>query len=205
MLQHRSIQPHTLELLRQIQDLPCARDTRLVGGTALALQYGHRLSVDLDFFGRIPEDALTMQEELETLGELKVIKESTKIRIYQLDGIKIDFVDYSRYPWLSDSVIEEGIKLAAPCDIAAMKVNAIEGRGTKKDFIDIYVLLQHYSLNEILEFYKAKYPEHSILRALMSLTYFDDADLQMPPPMFNLPDWDEIKRYIKEIVAEYSR
>ena len=68
-----------------------------------------------------------------------------------------------------------GTSLASPKDISVLKVNAIEGRGTKKDFVDIYVLLQHYSLGEILEFYKQKYPNYSIFRALRSLTYFEDA------------------------------
>ena len=85
-----------------------------------------------------------------------------------------------------------------------MKVNAAEGRGTKKDFMDIYELLRHFSLREILSFYKAKYPEHSIFRALISLSYFDDADHQMPPVTFSLPDWETIKQEIQKAVNLYS-
>lgn len=118
---------------------------RLVGGTALALQYGHRISIDLDFFGNIEEDNETIKEVLINIGKLSVIKESKNIKIYILDDIKIDFVNY-RYNWLDPAIEENGIRLASPRDIAAMKINAIEGRGTKKDFIDIYFLLQHYSL-----------------------------------------------------------
>lgn len=128
------------------------------------------------------------------------IKETKTIRIYDVDGVKIDFVDYSRYPWLADAVEEDGLRLASPKDIAAMKVNAIEGRGTRKDFVDIYYLLQHYSLTEILGFYQEKYPEHSLLRALMSLSYFDDAEKQMMPKMYAPDLWDEMKAYIiKEV------
>ena len=86
-----------------------------------------------------------------------------------------------------------------------MKINAIEGRGTKKDFIDIYFLLQHYSLKEILNYYQEKYPENSIFRALMSLTYFDDAEDQFMPKMFQDVSWDEIKRVVHDAVKNYTR
>ena len=72
--------------------------------------------------------------------------------------------------------------------------------GTRKDFVDIYFLLQHYSLDEILLFYQKKYPEHSLFRALMSLSYFDDAEKQMMPKMLSKASWDEMKAYIiKEV------
>lgn len=196
MLQLRSILPHTLELLRRIQELKCAKGTRLVGGTALALQYGHRQSVDLDFFGLLPEDIEEMRQELSCCGHLLVIKNTPTIRIFQIDGIKVDFVNYEQYPWIDEPVIEDGIVLASPKDIAAMKINAVEGRGTKKDFIDVYALLQHYSLSEILGFYAQKYPENSYFRALMSLTYFEDADIQMEPPLFDMPDWKTMRNAI---------
>lgn len=204
MLQLRTILPHTLELLRSIQDLPCAQDTRLVGGTALALQYGHRQSVDLDFFGTLPEDIEQMEDELRGIGQLSILKSTENIRIYSVDDVKVDFVNYSRYPWIDDAIIGEGLRLASPKDIAAMKVNAVEGRGTKKDFIDIYALLQRYSLKELLDFYGRKYPEHSDFRALMSLSYFEDADEQIPPLMFGLPDWEHMKRSIQHAVDEFQ-
>jgi predicted nucleotidyltransferase component of viral defense system len=175
-----------------------------VGGTALALQYGHRQSVDLDFFGTLPEDIDAMEDELRSVGQLSILKSTKTIRLYQINGIKVDFVDYSRYPWIREAVNDNGLVLASAEDIAAMKVNAAEGRGTKKDFMDIYELLRHFSLREILSFYKAKYPEHSIFRALISLSYFDDADHQMPPVTFSLPDWETIKQEIQKVVNLYS-
>ena len=179
---------------------PPLTGTRLVGGTSLALQYGHRSSVDLDFFGTLDDDPLSIRECLERIGHVGVLKETKTIRIYDLDKVKIDFVNYSRYQWLAEAITEDGLRLASPQDIAAMKVNAIEGRGTRKDFVDIYFLLQHYSLDDILGFYQEKYPEHSVFRALMSLTYFEDAEKQMMPKMFSKVTWDEMKAYIiKEV------
>ena len=200
MLSYQTVEPHTLELLKKLMTEPLLTGMRLVGGTSLALQYGHRNSIDLDFFGTLDEDLLSIRDSLERIGHVSVLKETRTIRIYDLDHVKIDFVDYSRYQWLAEAVNEDGLRLASPEDIAAMKVNAIEGRGTRKDFVDIYFLLQHYSLDEILGFYQKKYPEHSVFRALMSLSYFDDAEKQMMPKMFSKTSWDEMKVFIiKEV------
>ncbi len=184
--------------------MPFASGTRLVGGTALALQYGHRNSIDLDFFGRLTEDCEEMEQALRDLGRLQILKSTPKIRVYQVDNVKVDFVDYSRYNWIDAAVCEDGIVLASPKDIAAMKVNAIEGRGTKKDFIDIYALLHRYSLDSILGFYSEKYPEHSIFRAIMSLSYFNDADEQISPQTFDLPTWEEMKAFIQNQISKHK-
>lgn len=131
-----------------------------------------------------------------------MLKETQRIRIYSVDGIKVVFVYYSCYPWLAEVVLVDGIRLASTKDIAAMKINAIEGRGTRKDFVDIYFLLQHYSLKEILEFYKAKYPNYSDFRALMSLTYFEDAEVQPMPKMFDSTTWSDMQNVIISKVRE---
>lgn len=200
MLSYKTVEPHTLELLKAIMAEPLFADMRLVGGTALALQYAHRQSIDLDVFGIMPQDTDKMVERLADIGDLQVIKNSERIRLYFIDGVKVDFVDYGRYPWIDNPVVEDGIRLASPKDIAAMKVNAIEGRGSKKDFIDIYFLLHHYTLTEILDCYKQKYPDHSEFRALMSLSYFDDAEEQLMPKMFKNVSWEKVKtKILKEV------
>lgn len=203
MLSYQTVEPHTLELLRRLMAEPSLLGLRLVGGTSLALQYGHRNSVDLDFFGTLDEDRSTIRDCLKSIGHVAVLKETDKIRIYNLDGVKIDFVDYSCYPWIDDPLVEDGLCLASPKDIAAMKINAIEGRGTRKDFIDVFYLLQRFSLSEILGFYQQKYPEYSIFRALMSLTYFNDAEKQNMPKMFKHDTWEEMKSTILKEVENY--
>ena len=202
MLSYQTVDAHTLELLRQLSVVPEFSAMRLVGGTSLALQYGHRTSADLDFFGTFDSE-LSFSSILRRYGQLTIVKESSKIKVYLLDGIKVDFVHYD-YPWLEAPIQADGLILATPPDIAAMKVNAIEGRGSKKDFIDLYYLLQRYTLAEILDFYKQKYPEHSVFRALMSMSYFDDADMQPTPRMFTNVSWDEVKEYILSQVQQYS-
>lgn len=204
MLSYETVNSHTLELLKQLMAEPLFSSLRLVGGTSLALQYGHRSSVDLDFFGLMQLDGISVREVLRKYGTLSVLKEESNIKVYLLDNIKVDFVNYP-YNWIDDMVEEDSLRLASPKDIAAMKVNAIEGRGTKKDFIDMYFLLQHYSLEEILDFYKQKYPENSIFRALMSLSYFEDADEQLIPKMFSSITWSDMKNHILDRVQTYSK
>jgi len=204
MLSYETVEPHTLELLKKLSEEEFLLKARLVGGTALALQYGHRISIDLDFFRSITEDNETVKEKLNDIGTLSVIKETSNIKIYLVDGIKIDFVNY-RYDWIDSAIEEDGLRLASLKDIAAMKINAVEGRGTKKDFIDIYFLLQHYSFEKILDFYAQKYPENSQFRALMSLTYFDDAEEQLMPKMLKDVGWEEMKNFISNKVNTFSK
>lgn len=132
-----------------------------------------------------------------------MIKESKNIKTYWLDKIKVDIVNYD-YDWIDASVQEDGLILASPKDIAAMKINAIEGRGTKKDFIDVYELLKHYTMDDLLRFYQQKYPEASVFRALMSLAYFDDAELQPMPRMFTDDTWQKVKMEILAKVKKYG-
>ena len=195
MLCLSTIEPSTLELLKKLQQLPELRDTRLVGGTALALQLGHRKSIDLDFFGTINCDTQELVDAIKSVATLTILKESPHIHIYLIDGIKVDIVNY-KYPWLDEVVLKQGIRMASFKDIAAMKITAVVGRGTKKDFIDIAFLLGHFSLDEILSFYSLKYNDGSIFMAMKSLAYFDDAENEPMPDMFVNQSWEQIKEYI---------
>ncbi len=121
-----------------------------------------------------------------------------------LNGVKVDIVNYD-YPWIGDFVDEEGLRLASPQDIAAMKVNAVMGRGTKKDFIDVYFLLRHFSFAELIKLYLKKYADGSEYRALLSMTYFGDADPQPMPYMYENVDWEAVKERIRQEVEKHVR
>ena len=205
MLSFQTVYPDTLELLKALAQAPVLSNMRLVGGTALALQYGHRRSVDLDFFGQTTESVEELSDALrENIGNLTLLSASKTIRVYKIRDIKVDIVNYS-YPWIDEALKEDGFMLASPKDIAAMKVNAVIGRGTKKDFIDIYFLLQHYSFDQLMQFYLEKYADGSEYRALLSMTYFGDADLQPIPYMFSNITWESIKEKILLEVERYTR
>ncbi|MBR6272026.1 MAG: nucleotidyl transferase AbiEii/AbiGii toxin family protein [Bacteroidales bacterium] len=196
MLHYETLHPASLELLKTLMSQDELHDMRLVGGTSLALQYGHRQSVDLDFFGKPQASQDEIIQMAERLGDLMILNHTKSILQMVINGVKVDVVDYSCYEWIDEPRVEDGIVLASTKDIAALKINAIEGRGTKKDFIDVYELLKHYSLSDILGFYSQKYPNYSIFRALLSLTYFEDAETQTMPIMFSTVSWEEIKKQI---------
>ncbi len=202
MLHYKTIDSKTLELLKKLQKVPEFSALRLVGGTALALQIGHRKSIDLDLFGGLFSDSLTINKRLNEIGETILLKETENIHLYVIDNIKVDIVNYS-YEWLNEPIIDDGVILADKCDIAAMKLLAITGRGTKKDFVDLYFLLQNYGLDEILNFYKNKYYDGSLFLVLKSLSYFDDAEKNPNPFMLKPFDWKNAKSYIEQTISSY--
>lgn len=196
MLQVSAIQPSTLELLKALQKSLLLKDTRLVGGTALALRLGHRLSIDLDLFGRVEGDTETIAEGLRDDGfDVRLESNGKNIHVFQINGVKSDIVNYP-YPWIDDMVEDEGVRMADLKDIAAMKIAAITNSGSRKDFVDVYFLLRHFSLKEIMDLYLEKYSDGSEFLALKSLLYFEDADAQIMPRMLVPATWDEVKQKI---------
>jgi hypothetical protein len=195
MLHNKSVSAELLELLEFIMNQREFDEFNLVGGTSLALQMGHRISIDIDLFGASEIDEDLFLEVLKKFGTVQVIKKSKNILICSVNGIKVDFVNY-QYRLLESPLLEENIRLVKKKDIAAMKVNAIAGRGSIKDFIDVYFLLNEFSINEMIGFYLQKYSDGSEFMVRKSLTYFDDADNEEAPIMFQTITWKEIKKTI---------
>ena len=125
MLHLQTIHPDTLELLRKLSLLPELSQMRLVGGTALALQYGHRQSIDLDFFGEMTNAPDEIINKMSEFGDCVVLNNQKSILQLVVSGVKVDVIDYSLYKWIDSPVCENGLKLASVQDIAAMKINAI--------------------------------------------------------------------------------
>lgn len=196
MLQYQTVEPATLELIKKLQSLDEFKDSRLVGGTALALQIGHRKSVDIDLFMAEAVDTNDLLAAVKTITDDAIVTSSSRtMRFLRVNNVKVDVVAYP-YKWIDEPVIEDGIRLASVKDIAAMKISAITNRGTKKDFVDLYFLLQLFSFQEIMEFYQTKYPDAIIFTTLKSLTYFEDAEPEPMPYMLNNVSWDHIKSTI---------
>ena len=139
MLYLTTLAPATLDLLRRIQSQDAFKDTRLVGGAALALHYGHRTSLDLDLFGSWrPQPPLELVLAGCASHVMKVGGEES-LQFFTVEDVKIDCVTYP-YKWLRPAVESDGIRLADVPDIAAMKLAAVTNRGTRKDFVDVYFL-----------------------------------------------------------------
>ena len=195
MLHYKSVSTELLELIEFVMNQREFNEFNLVGGTSLALQMGHRISIDIDLFGASEIDEDLFLEVLKKYGTVQVIKKSKNILICSVNGIKVDFVNY-QYRLLESPLLEENIRLVKKKDIAAMKVNAVAGRGSIKDFIDIYFLLNEFSINEMIGFYLQKHPDGSEFMVRKSLTYFDDADNEEAPILFHDISWSEIKKTI---------
>ncbi len=179
--------------------IPELEGFNLAGGTALALQIGHRLSVDLDFFGNRPFDAGEVQEFVSEAGNTKIIHRTKNILVLNVEDIKVDFVNY-KYPLLEEVHLEEKIRLLSLPDIGAMKLAAITGRGRKRDFTDLYFLMQIYPLPDLIRFYNTKYADGNDWMVVRSLTYFDDADEDEDLTLFKKADWNIVKKTIEEEV-----
>ncbi len=175
MLHPNTVSPRALELLRGFMADSFFSPYVLAGGTALALQIGHRQSYDLDFFTSNTIQHEDVKAAISGLANFKAVHETPSILVVDVEGIKVDFVRY-RYPWITQVNEIEGLRLAALPDIGAMKLAAIAGRGKRRDFNDLFFLLKHYSLQEIIDFYERKYPDGNALMVIRSLTYFEDAD-----------------------------
>jgi len=198
MLFYSTIAPSTLQLLKDIQNLPQFNDFLLVGGTSLALQIGHRISIDLDLFTTSKVDIDAIPNQISHFDKIKIINRTPSILNLFIGNVKVDFVSYT-YPFLHSPVLVDDLKLASIEDIAAMKLAAIVGRGSKKDFIDLFFLLQRYTLIQLLEFYNSKYPDGSDFLVYKSLTYFEDADIEPMPNMIQAIEWATVK---KQIISE---
>lgn len=198
MLHFKTIDSRTLELLNQLMVIPEFSELNLVGGTSLALQIGHRKSIDLDLFGHLDIDDYNLTEILNQFKSVTLLNKTANIKTFLIDDIKVDFVNYP-YHWLKACIKHHKIRLATKTDIAAMKLAAVTGRGTKKDFIDIYSLFEYFSLETMFQFYNKKFPDGSDFMVLKSLTYFEDAEEEQLPFMIHEIDWNEVK---SKIVSE---
>jgi len=190
------------EAKRVLEKIAASRiaDFYLAGGTALAIQLGHRLSVDLDWFSYDDFSNVDLKKKLSKLGGFELIGEEEGTIHGIIDGVRISFFRYD-YKLLFPLLDFENIKIADERDIAAMKIDAVSSRGSRKDFVDIYFLLEKYSLSELIGFFEKKYAgiKYNKLHILKSLTFFEDAEGEPMPAMIKLMKWNEVK---KKIAAE---
>ena len=175
----------------------------LAGGTALALQIGHRTSLDFDFYTEKKFNSRKLREKFDRrFKEVREIYIAEDTLGLSVDSIGVSFFQYT-YPLIKSCQKVEGVSLASLEDIAAMKVLAISQRGRRRDFIDIYFLIKEFGLKQIIEFIPKKYPMFNIYVGLQGLTYFKDADEDPEKnrcKLFKEIRWNEVKKFIiKEV------
>jgi len=204
MLYYETVSPGTLSLLRRLVQIPALNIFRLVGGTSLALQLGHRISVDLDFFTDKNFDVVELRRvielELNTIGMISVSKTGFSCLI---ENVKCDFYNWS-VPFIEEIINEGELSLDGLKDISAFKLDAIITRKEKKDFFDIYFLLEKFAFKELIDFYKKKYPYNDIKIAMDALSEIDIADNSEDPTLLKEIKWNEAKEKIKTAWKDFQ-
>lgn len=181
--------------------LPCLAEVAhdlfyLAGGTALALQLGHRLSLDFDWFAATIGNQEELLKKLRQLcSDFQILSISHETIHIQMQGVQVSFLGYD-YPLLQPLKFwEQGnFFLADIQDIACMKLAAITGRGARKDFIDLHrIISDHYDLHTCLGFFKQKYRQQDIGHVIRSLVYFEDAELEPDIMVHDGTSWCMVK------------
>lgn len=199
MLQFNALRPDTLDVLRLTMSQPLLNNFTLVGGTALALHLGHRISEDIDLFTWQRFDIDLLLEELSSHISFK-IKVKTPIGTHLfINDVKTDLVYFPAKP-IREEINIDGVRLLGTEDLVAMKLNAIANRGAKKDFYDIYFLLQEFSIHDMVNLFKEKFKTQDVFGLSRSLSYFKDADKDSDITLLKQKNllWKEVKQKIIE-------
>lgn len=208
MLHVETVEPHTFSVLKQLMEMPELQDFSLVGGTALSLLYGHRTSLDLDLFSNKTFENIVIIHALEKKFKSSFVNRSTNPRfgIFSfVDDVKIDIIRHP-HPLIRPKLNIDDIRMFSTEDIIAMKVQAILGRGKKKDFWDIAELLQHFSIADFVQLHKEKYATQNLLITVpQAITYFSDAEESENPVGLKKQTWDGVKKFINATVSDYLK
>jgi hypothetical protein len=204
MLQYHTISGELKNLLNKLMQIDELTDFILVGGTALSLRYGHRISIDIDLFTHQSFDVDKLDKRLESLfpESLLLTKERHGLS-REIDQIKIDCY-YFGSPFIRRPDIIDGIRVCSVEDIVAFKFESLV-RLERKDFYDIAIILDHFSLSQMVEFYKEKYPTHNIRMVFDNLLRFKEAE-NTPPPNLIIPGltWEDVTNKITNAFSGYK-
>ncbi len=201
-LHYETITENTLLVLKKLMACESLKEFYLVGGTALSLQWGHRISDDIDMFRFTNEeiDGTLIFDEIEAITEnISEIGRKNYYLKLLIDGVKIDILRY-KHPIIGPTFEIDGIRMLSAEDIAPMKLLAISNRGAKKDFYDLYFLLQKFTLEEMYGLYEKKFGMVDPFQIHRSLCFFEDAETRLDKfePISNVT-WEQAKEEIKRI------
>lgn len=205
-----SATPSCLAALDILRGQAFLGDFYLAGGTALALQLGHRISTDLDWFSTTQVLRATEREaivrKLAAQVDTAVTSEEDGMLFLRLHGTDVSFL-YQQHPLLEPTVDFTGVQLASPVDIGVMKLAAVNSRGSRRDFIDLYCLRHIVTLDQLLDLATAKYADRpSFLPiAARALAYFEDAEQQPMPRMLVGAQWHDVRAYCEAAARRLAR
>jgi len=206
MLRKETVNQSTLELLTTLMKDPLLEDFFLVGGTALALQIGHRLSIDIDLFSQKPFDADQLLADIESRYPFQLNYQARHTLKGSIDGVQVDLITHN-YPLVNDLLVLEDVRMASAEDIAAMKLNSISGNGTRlKDFIDVAYLSSSLSLSQMIDAFCEKYGNRNPAMLVKALDYHKDIDFLEPIQMLgDKYNWKSIETRLGQMTMQPQR
>jgi hypothetical protein len=201
----QTVTPRMRQIISAFSQTDIGKRFYLAGGTALALQLGHRRSVDLDYFSPT-EDIPSIKEPLQqSLGGFAPIMADSSWGnlVFVADGIRTGFYGYG-YDLVEPLVNIEGIRLASVADIALMKLDALLVRAGRKDFYDLYAICQCRPLRDLLHLAPQKYPgvRDFETQVVKRLVYFERAEQDEPPDMLEPLEWEAVKAFFRQQAAD---
>lgn len=197
---------NTKTILALLEKSEIIKKAYLAGGTALALQLGHRISYDLDFFTLQKFNEQSLLPELEKVAKFKLERIAWRTILGEYKDVHFS-IFYYQYPLLYHTKHIGRINLLGIRDITAMKIAAIASRGVKRDFIDLYFICQEgVSLKKALNLYDKKYKNLATtqLHIMKSLVYFADAEDQEMPKMLKPCKWEEVKKFFEREIKKLN-
>ena len=196
-----TVSPQMQELLNFVGQQSFSQRFYLAGGTALALQLGHRRSVDLDFFSET--DEVTPPTQAEILAQLAPLKPTVIERAWGhflmvIGQTQVGFFAYG-YPLLRPTKSVSGLALADPVDIGLMKLDALISRAARKDFYDLYFICKTVTLDDLLALGEQKYcyARDFEVEAVRSLAFFTNADRDVTPNLIEVVTWETVKSFFR--------
>ncbi len=199
MLRFDAVPESVSALLSLLAPHAALQDFALGGGTSPALRFGHRLSVDLDFFTSRDFDPGALLESLALYGALTVGRAANSLSL-DVKGVKLELLRHA-YQVLEPVEKIDGVTLVSLPDLTAMKLNAIANRGSKKDFFDFAEMLDHYPIQQMLGFFSKKYPSTDPFTVIRSLVWFEDAETEPDPVSLSGLKWEAVKAKTSKAVA----
>jgi predicted nucleotidyltransferase component of viral defense system len=186
---------------------------RLVGGTALSLQVGHRVSIDIDLFSDAEYGTLDFKgiekylkknfQFVDFLDTIPAMGKSYSIGKNKENTVKLDLYYTDNY--IQPSIEIDGVRMATIEEIIAMKMEVVQGGGRKKDFWDLHDLLESYDIGQMLNLHEQRYPyTHDRELIIQNFTSFEQADEDFNPICFKGKYWEFIKEDFEEVVAKYK-
>ena len=194
-----------------VSRLPFIQRFYLAGGTGLALHLGHRFSVDLDLFSpdidAVGSDERAILRNFFEEPSLAITYDKDMTFVANWRGVGVSFFRLSLYPLVQPPLFLDGIPIASLDEIGAMKLAAMIDRGTRKDLVDLYYILQHVSLDDIFQVASVKYARVRTfsISATRALAYFDDAEALPMPQMLDRTPWSKMKRFLERQAVEAGR